>query len=205
MHSKKPSPFERAGEQEVGFDGSEDNVEEWLADLIDADAGLFGGLDEHVGGAMYEAAEVDAGDLSDSGELHDQGDVAAPSADRVEEPVPASSSVPPKTSPVATANVEVARSVETFVLNGVSEVHGLNAAMHDNVKLPIRAYQDISLVRKSSGETLYVYWTQVVTGRKGRKVSLDKFDRIKTIVAARVPEEDHVDSEVLVPRTGGQV
>ena len=196
--SKKPSAFERAGDE------SEDCLEEWLADMLDEDARLFGGLDEHVDGAMDEAAEVDAGELSESGELHDHGDMAAPTEGHVGDPMPTPSLMPPKKLPAATANAEVARRVESTVLNGVSEVQGLIAAMRENVKLSIRAYQDISLVRKPTGETHYVYWTQIVTGKKGRKVSLDKCDRIKTIVAARVPEEDHVDSEVLIPRTGGQ-
>ena len=94
--------------------------------------------------------------------------------------------------------VGIVAAVASLVAKGFAEVRGLWKQMADNRKLPVRAYEDISLLQRTDGETLYPYWTSVARSKKGRRTSLDMQNRIKSIVAARVPEEDQSESEILI-------
>ena len=80
-------------------------------------------------------------------------------------------------------------------------MHQLRKEMLESRVHPIGAYQDISLVQKKDGETLYVYWT-AVESRAGRRVYLNRQGHVMCIVYANTPEEKHLESTILIPRTG---
>ena len=105
------------------------------------------------------------------------------------------------------ADAEAAHIVDVvtrLVDDGVRRVAVLNDRQEEERHDTIRSYEDISLVRKPSGETLFVLWI-VVAAKKGRKISLDLHtNRIISIVLANVKEKSYADCDVLIPRAAGK-
>ena len=62
---------------------------------------------------------------------------------------------------------------------------------------------DISLIGTAEAhEVIFVYWTDAAR-MEGRRIKLDKFGRIMTIVPASVKKDSFSDAVVLMPHSGG--
>ena len=143
----------------------------------------------------------DAGpeDLDDDGELREEGheeDAEAPPALPVEE-------LPLDLASVAQQEA-AATWVESRVEAGFQQACQMKEKMRVCQALPVRAFDDISLVRREDGKLLFVYWTAVTSEPKvAYEVELDaRTHHLKTIVPARNTAKPYPGVYILIPRTG---
>ena len=79
--------------------------------------------------------------------------------------------------------------------------HAQTVGTRQREQFALRPLEDISLVRKPSGESLFVQWSSVTTFM-ARKIHLDDLHRLKAIVTATNKPVSYADAEVIIKRTG---
>ena len=143
-----------------------------------------------------EAEEVVPEDLDDNGHLLPE--------DPVEEPEQAPAPPPERGELQVVIAEQSIDFVRATVDEGFQQIVELKRRCSSCQSDAIRAFEDISLLRKPNGETLFVLWTNVHS-KMARKISVNPItDAIITIVPARVPELCYADCVILIPRTGGR-